>query len=280
VIFEDGEIRVSPKLVYWIENPSTIDESVRIELLKQDVLIVTFDGDFQKLPELIKISDKYTCFLFNMDKIFSRNRVGQENRPNFIQNFSQLVQRLGCERCLVHTTSSDPVLQSMFASAGITFKETHFLDKSRVINDILTMTHSMLTISSTINRTCLRIDLTSVLYNVELTLLEGSGLTYRGHCKDISLNGLAVQIEGCKSIDELTLKSIVSVRLALPAKTVNIKKAFVTRITDNSCEIGINYDIRNEGVIPVDDANMVTRIIHNWIQGIIKTHGHMTIHEG
>src|SRR4030042_4377552 len=103
MIYSNGEIKISPKIIYWVEIPSIIGDYEKFELLKQDIFLVEYTGEISQITELVKTTTKFTAYFFNLDKIIEFNEVDDDYTNNFIVYLAEFISQISPDKSLIHT---------------------------------------------------------------------------------------------------------------------------------------------------------------------------------
>ena len=127
--FQNGEITISPKIIYWIGIPPNIIKTDRIELFKKDIFIIEHDGNHNSLYELKKTANKHTAYFYNLENIIFKNKIYGKSILPFSTNMITLIKELNPERSLVHTSIIDENISNIFRSNGIPYVEKNLNDK-------------------------------------------------------------------------------------------------------------------------------------------------------
>ena len=90
--FNNGEILISPKTIYWFEMPVTITDFEKIELLKKDIFLINYESD---LESMFNIKDKInglSAFFYNYDNIIYKNKIPEESKYVFSEKLIGLIK--------------------------------------------------------------------------------------------------------------------------------------------------------------------------------------------
>jgi hypothetical protein len=275
--FEDGEVRVTPKLIYWIEMPANIKEYDKMELLKRDILLVEFTGNFEKLPELIKLNSKYMAFIFNLEGIFSKNNISKENETVMAGNLLQFIISFAPGRCLVHTTNIEPEISQMFINEGIPYMERNLFDKRTAFSTIVNLIKPFFSEQQRINRSYVRVHLFPMRFKIEIENITRKSGVVLSYLRDLSLNGLQITLHEKNDLNLFGLKDIIRLKVYIKGKICKINMAYVTRVDEATQSVSISYNILNEKMIREDDSDMLISLVYNWLVGIVEKHGYMSI---
>ena len=268
-----GEIVISPKTIYWIQTPVTIAEHDRIELLKKDILIITYNGDMQDIVKLKDKNNKYSAFFFNLDGILSRNHIKSDEIYAFSKNMGKFISHFFQKRSLVYTTILDKKLIELFKSFNVYFLEKNLNDKKIAISTIYTLIHPFFAEDGKVQRFFLRLNLFPMKYKFVLSNLSKGNIIIEGVLKDLSLNGMGLVVVNGEDLKNIAIKDVIEIKLFIKNSIIKINRAIVTRLDVEKSEAGVNYNINDTKMIREDYASFLTGLIYNWIKEIIKEHG-------
>jgi len=272
--YSNGEIKISPKVLYFIEIPNTIGEEEKLELLKNDILILEEDGNIDSINKLINKHTKYSAYFYNLESMFLKNRVRRENYYSFAANIATFIKNFAPEKSLVHTSMIDEEIANIFRSEGISYVEKNLRDKKIVYSTILNTIPPFFIENQRLFRSSLRVHLLPMKFKVEITNLNTDYLdTMTGYIRDLSLAGMSFILKDRHDLKSFKLKDRLRVRLFLHRNIIKINICLVTRVIKENAEIGVSFNITDGHMIREDYANRLTAIIYNWMKNIINKHG-------
>ena len=274
--YENGEIEIAPKTIFWIEIPGFLDEKERIELLKRDIFIVEFDGLMNNIKNLTKSKSKYTAYFYNLEDILIKNKVKKDEIYSFSVSLAAFINSFIPERSLIHTNFIDEKLANLFRQEGITFVEKNLKDKKNAYSTIVSMIMPFFSENQKILRSSLRLNLLSKNFNVDIVNLDNKDAPII-HCivKNLSLNGVCFFLQNNNELNFFNLKDRLQVCLYLTRNIIKIDLCFVTRIDKNSNEIGVTFNLTDGLMIRDDYSNILTSMIYNWMKTLIDKYGNI-----
>jgi hypothetical protein len=272
--YENGDIEIAPKIIFWIEIPEVIGEHEKIELLKRDILVIEQSGDIDVLYNLKKSKSKYTAYFYNLEGIFVKNKIKPEDYYVFSTNLATFIQGFVPERSLVHSSVIDPKISKMFVTQSINYFEKNLSDKKNAFLTAISMIKPFFSEKDKIERSSLRLNLLPLKYKVEITNLEKPDMpTIYGYLKDISLTGMAFVLHINNDLNFFKLKDKIQIKLFMQQQILKINICFITRVDEKKLEIGVIYNITDGHMIREDYANKLTSLIYNWVKGLIEKYG-------
>ncbi|MCG8571404.1 MAG: hypothetical protein MJB14_14815 [Spirochaetes bacterium] len=268
----NGEIQVSPKIIYWVEMPTTIGEEEIIELLKRDVLVVNYNLSLNPLQDLQNHLTNKTGFFYNFDKILNIQRLKGEKEADFINNFIPFIKSFAPEKSLLHTSMINEKLGQAIKSLGIPYIEKNLDDKKIAITTVLNMIHPFFAIKGRVERSSLRLNLYPLKHKVNIYNIETKLPLMKATLKDVSLTGIGLVILDKNQMNFFKVKDLIKVEVMMRPNYFNINVGLVTRVDVKKQEIGINFDITNSKMVSTIDADVLSKIIYRWIKEIIAEH--------
>lgn len=276
--YSNGEITVSPKVIYWVGIPTILDKNEKLELFKNDILVIDHDGNNDSLCELKKSYNRYTAYFYNLENILLKNKINNEDIYSFSKNIATFIGSLMPDRSLVHTSLIDDYLANIFRTNGIPFLEKNLKDKKAVFTTLYNIIRPFFIENGRIERAMLRLILLPMKFKVNMTILNNKLVpSLEGYIKDLSLNGLCFKLISKNDLYLLKLKERLKLKLFIKRNVIDIEKAYISRIDKENCEIGVNFNIKDEKMIKEESANSLTLLIYNWLISIIKIHGKIEI---
>lgn len=272
--YSNGEITVSPKVIYWVGIPTILDKNERLELFKNDILVIDHDGNNDSLCELKKSYNKYTAYFYNLENILLKNKINNENLYSFSSNIATFIGNLIPERSLVHTSIIDDNLANIFRSHGIPYMEKNLKDKKAVFTTLYNIIRPFFIEKGRVERGMLRLILLPMKFKVNITILNNKlAPVLEGYIKDLSLNGLCFRLISKNDLFFFKLKERLKLKLLIKRNVIDIERAYISRIDNENCDIGVNFNIKDEKMIKEESANCLTLLIYNWLLNLIKEDG-------
>jgi hypothetical protein len=272
--YPNGEISVSPKVVYWIGIPSELEKDERLNLLKNDILIIEHNGDSNSLCELRNSSSKYTAYFYNLDNLLLNNKVSQDDIHTFSLNVAMFIENLIPERSLVHTSLIDNSIGDLFRKHGISFLEKNLKEKRIALTTLISTIRPFFIEKGRVERSALRIIVLPMKFKIEIKNLNNKiDQLIIGSIKDFSLNGLCFRLNLKSDLMFFKLKDKLKLRLFINRNVIDIDMACIIRIDDKINEIGVSFNIKDEKMIKADSANCLAFIVYNWLISIIRRYG-------
>jgi hypothetical protein len=276
----NGEITISPKVVYWVGIPSILDKNKRLELLKNDILIIEHDGNSNSLYELKKSYNKYTAYFFNLENLLLKNKINNDNIYTFSTNIATFIDNLIPDRSLVHTSLIDDDLANIFRTHGISFLEKNLKDKKEVFSTLNNIIRPFFVEQGRLERSTLRLILLPMKYKVEIRNLSNSIMpVLEGYIKDLSLNGMCFRLSLKSDLSFFQTKERLKLKLFIKHYIVNIDLACIVRLDDEAGDVCVSFNINSERMIKEESSNCLTSLIYNWLINIIKKYGKIEISE-
>lgn len=274
MIYENGEIDIAPKIIFWIEMPEIIGEHERIELLKRDILVVEQSGAIDDIYSLKKSNSRYTAYFYNLEGILQKNNVPPEEYYVISTNIATFIKNFVPEKSLVHSSVIDDKISNMFRDQGINYMEKNLSDRRHAFLTAISMIKPFFAEKSKIQRSSLRLNLAPVKYKVEIMNLERTEMPIiYGYLRDLSLTGMSFTLQVKNDLNFLKLKDKILIKLFLPQTILKINIAIITRLDEKNQLVGAIYNITDGHMIREDYANKLISMIYNWLKGIIEKFG-------
>jgi hypothetical protein len=273
MIFKDGEIAISPNIIYWIRMPDEITEKDRIELLKNDVLIIDCDYGIDEFEKL-KIEDNFhTAYFFNLDALIRKEKDKNEQIHNCCSQTLKFISDYLPQRSVIHNEGDDKRISELFKSKGLIYLETSHFTNSNAPDNILNLIKHLFYEGNRRRRTLLRVALyPKIKFEIDI-LPIGKNKSIRGVIKDISLNGISVLIYDIKDVELFSLKENVNLDIHTESSVLKILSAKITRIDQTRNEMGLNFNILDTKIVHEETSHFLTKTIYNWISNIISEYG-------
>lgn len=274
--FQNGEITVSPKIIYWVGIPPNIIKTDRIELFKNDIFIIEHDGNHKSLYELKKTSNKYTAYFFNLENIIFKNKITNNHILTFSTNIITLIKELIPERSLVHTSLINEDVSNIFRSNGIPYVEKNLNDKKLAFSTLLSIIKPFFIDQGKMDRSFVRLNLLPLQLKATIRDLNNKICPeIECYVKDISLSGISFILKSISLINFFQINDKTSAKIFIDRNYIFIKSATILRIKKDSLEIGINFNLNDEKDIDEDSSNTLSGLIFDWINGVINKHGNI-----
>lgn len=272
--YENGEVSVAPKTVYWVGIPPVIGKAERIELLKNDIFIIDFDEKMGKFSELLKGQAMYSVFFFNIERMMREESVERQSMLDYARNLATFITTLGPDRCMVHTGIIDKELANIFRSEGIVYLEKNMNDRKKAIATLLELIKPFFIRESKVSRSVVRINLSSSKYKFDLVNLTSPEIPkVTGYLRDLSLNSLGLILDNPGGQKLPALKDWVQVRLYMSGYIIKIIKSLITRVDPDKGELAVTFNINDDNMIKENYANTLSANVYNWLKGVIERHG-------
>lgn len=255
-----------PKTIKWFEMPAFIGEDDQIEFLKRDVLVVNCDGAINKIFNTSKSDNQNSIFFFNFDKILLRNNLKIKDCLAFAPNFIQAVQALEPTKSLVHTKIIDSRLGDIFKTEGISFIEQNLEDRTKAFNVTLKLIKPFFSQNNEVVRSFVRVNLYPMKYKVELIDFSNKTILATGVLKDISLNGIGLVLSSKDAAKQFNLKDKLTIKLYLRGSYIKINLGFLTRLDREKLELGVTFNINEQSMVGMLDADKISKIIYKYIK--------------
>jgi hypothetical protein len=266
-----GEIKIAPKIIYFVELPSTFGEEEKLDLLKRDILVVEKDGNIDTLPSLFKNNTKNTAFFYNLENILLKNRVKKEELYTFAANMAMFIKNYMPDKSVVHTSFIDDNISFIFRSEGIPYIEKSLTDKKVIYNTILSCVKPLFIENQKMLRSSLRLNLIQNKFRAEIiNLTDKLYSPVEGYIKDLSLNGIGLILKNKEEIRLFKLKDNLQIKLYLNRSIIKIDLSIATRIFSDHGEIGVSFNITDDHMIRDEYANRLTSIIYSWMKNVIE----------
>ena len=272
--YNNGEINISPKLVYFIEIPGCVGEEEKLELLKRDIMLIECNGNYETLQKLTKNHNKYSAYFYNLENMILKNRIKKDDFFSFAANIATFIRNHVPERSLVHTSIIDEDIANLFRYEGIAYVEKNMTDKNIILNTIINSIRPFFIENQRLLRSSLRLFLFQSKCKIEITKISDKIYTpIIGYVKDLSLTGIGFILENKYDLNILKLKDRLTLKLFLDRAIIKINMSIVTRIHEDKNEVGVSFNITDNHMIREEDANRLTLILYNWMKGIIDKNG-------
>lgn len=276
--YGDGEIIISPKVIFWIEMPSAINDTDILELLRKDIFIIKYDGDFEKLPELEKSRSNYTGYFFNLEEMLLKNKVVESDFLSFAINIATFIKGFVPDKTLVHTNMINKEIAEVFQSNMISYLEKNLNNKKIIYNTISSILFAFFTEKERSQRAAIRLIVSRLKYKAEIKSLRRKALpTFDAYIKDVSMNGICLVISDSNNLKYFDLKDTVALKLILTGILIKIETCFVTRIDIQKNEIGLTFNINDNRMIREEQANALTSLFYKWLISLIDRFGKIDV---
>ncbi|MDH5716285.1 MAG: hypothetical protein OEZ22_01455 [Spirochaetia bacterium] len=267
----ESEILIAPKVVYYIEIPGVINQKDKFNLLIQDILLLEIE--LEKLDELKEKSEDNIIYIFNLDKIFrKRGATSIDRELRFSHEILKFIKEKPKNHSLVHTTVLHDDIKKIFQNEKIPFMQKNLEQKQLTISTIIKMVHFAFKEEQAL-RTQIRINYyPEKIINVEAVNLTKKSSKIKFHLKDLSLNGLGLIFINVDDMSMFNLKDLMEVRVWLPEITLKISAGFITRMSKDKKELGLNFNLKNHKMIAENDAVNLSGIVYEVIKKKLETH--------
>jgi len=271
----DGEIVYSPKLVYWMQMPLSIDEKDKIELLKQDYFLINYSSKIEHVSELKSKCNENSAFFFDLDNFISSNKVKDNNTEELYGFISDYISTHLSNRSIVHTNLVDPKLKTIFLKKSILYIEKNFKDRKLALEYVFKLSNYIFSQNKRSQRSFIRLNLLALRIKVEILNLskpsDQNDFDYKmlGYIKDLSLNGVSIMIHDQNKIGEFRLKELLQIKIFLNNQIIKVNQCIITRVDSKNFEVAVNYNINDYKMIREDYASVLTEVIYKWLKSII-----------
>ena len=276
--FTNGEILITPKLIYWIKMPPIIGELEKIELLKKDIFLISFSGDINQLPNLSDTVTKYSAYFYNIDEIIKENNIKNDEIIGFIKNFATFVNNFYPEKSIIHTSLILNDISIIFRSHGINYVEKNLSDKKTALTLISNMINPLFIEQQKIERSSIRLNLEPMKYKIEISNLSNKKVQFiYGALKDISLTGLCFKLYIQNDLNFFKIKDKLQLKIFLQRHILKINLAVISRLDTSKYEIGVTLNLSDTIMISHENSTILTSLIYNWLKSIIEKFGKITV---
>lgn len=271
MVFQNGEITISPYTLYWIQMPAIIGEADRIEMLKRNIFVIECQYGLEEYDKLIGKKDEYSSFFFNLDKILQGVKKGAEYQVG--EKLAQFISKFEPDKSVIHTTLLDDRMRQIFQMEGLIYLEKNFNDKEGSVSMIMNLLKPLFSNENRIRRTDIRLELyPSIKYKTEVLIDNGAKVRI-GYLKDISMSGVGIKFGTDDDLDYFSLKDQITLRVITHNSIFKVPLAVVTRKALDVKEIGVSFNITDTNMIREETANFIVKIIYKWVKDVILTHG-------
>jgi hypothetical protein len=272
--FTNGVVIDKPKTVYWVEMPASIHDSDRIELLKNDILMVDYRMNQGGVTRLKEKDPAKTGFFYNLDDILFRNQIREKDVHAFTAGLAAFIKGHQPDRSVVHTSIIDKTISASFNGSGITFIERNLKDRKNALEMVQEMTKVIFANDESNKRAALRLNLyPASVSKVEIVNLRAPDKPVPGILKDISLSGIGILLHDRDSAEQFKLKDLLQVKIFTPRALLKLNLSIVTRIDPEKLEMGLHFNINDTRMIKDTDASIITGMIYQWIKDLMKENG-------
>ena len=272
--FQNGEITVSPKIIYWIGIPPNIQKADRVELFKKDIFIIEHDGDHNFLYELKKTSSKYTGYLYNLENLIFKNKINESNTMIFAMNILTLIKEINPERSLVHTSMINKSISDIFRSNGISYVERNLNDKKLAFSTLYNIIKPFFIEQGKLNRGFVRLDLLPLKFKAKITDLNNKICPeIECYVKDLGLNGISFVLKSISLLNFFEINHKASAKVFIDRHLIFIKTANIIRINNETGEISINFNLNDNIEMSEESSSILSSLIFDWINDVIKKYG-------
>ena len=270
---DNGEVFVSPKVIYWTEMPNTIGEEEYLELFKNDILLVKESSDYDNLEQLKNKFTKYSAFVFNLDKIIQSRAIKGIDATSAVNNILQFIIDFAPYKSLVHTTVIDEKIANTVKSFGVPYVEKNLNDRITAVTFLNKIVFPFFSEQGKIIRSSVRQHLYPCKIKVQLIRTADKSYTIDAVLKDLSLNGMGLVIPETYDMGLFELKDLVKLKVFMRPSHFNVTMAAVTRINKKKSEIGLKFDIHDHKMMQPVDADILSKSMYRWMKEIIRTYG-------
>jgi len=258
----DENIEISPKIVLMNRFVDIVDEEMIVKFLISNILLVEYNS-FEKLREiknnvlgcLVNLDD----YLFCID--FQNNDI--DNKVSKMINNIKSIKNFYITAFTVHNFRK---IKEIFIKQGIKYYVRHENSKDELINIIKeTITRVDHTESF---RSSLRIGFTDKRYETKIKHRE---MIVEGIIKDLSINGLGIEINNFDDYKNLHIGSFVAINLDFGVLSLNIQRGIIVRKDNDNRIIGIKMDITDKYEIDDENKIILENIIKTWITKAVRS---------
>jgi hypothetical protein len=271
----NGEILVAPRTIFWVEMPEVIGEHDRVELLKNDIFIIRHSGDIKELVKLKEKTGKYSAFFYNLDGILNKNHIKHQTSYDFLRKVAKLIKSITPERAFVHTTIIDNRITELFRNEGIIYIEKNLYDKKVALQSMATLIQPFFNHENGKERSSVRLDLSASKYKVVMSKITDPTVSSEGCLKDLSVNGMLLLLHNKEDVAKYGIRNVIELKLHINNSILKISNAIVTRLVEETGEVGISYNINDGRMIREDYASYLTSLIYNWLKEVVKENGQL-----
>jgi hypothetical protein len=278
--FDEIEFFIAPLKVYWVGMPDDVGTTLKLELLKRDVLLVKCeDESLEDLHE--RIEDHPAIVLINLDDISQRLRLQDRGTEEAaVMKIIKGVKENIHKRAILHTSYIGGSYVAYARELGIPILEKN-LREARITTDLITKISRNVFQEFMPNvRTFLRIQFyPRSMIPVTLNLSDSLVEKVNGNLSDLSLNGMGIRFSHDEESSELkpfTTGSFISIKLFIVGALVRIDRAVIRRRSADGREIGVYFDINDPNMITHHDANILTGFIDRMIDEVHRQMGSTT----
>jgi len=264
-----GEIIIAPKTVYWVEMPGVIGQKDKFSLLTQDILLI--ECDLENLEQLNKKDDENIVYIFNLDRIFRKRGANSIDRElRFSQEIIKFMQERPKNKALVHTSILHEDIKKKFESEKIYFLQKNLEYKQIALSTALKIVQFVFKGEQAL-RTQVRVNYyPENKINVDISNLTAKTPKVKALLKDISMNGVGLKILDGQDLRSFKVKDLVEMKAYFREATLKISVGFVTRLSPDDYELGLNFNLKNHKMITETDATTLSGIVYEAIKTVFK----------
>ncbi|MCG8572045.1 MAG: PilZ domain-containing protein [Spirochaetes bacterium] len=276
MIFKNGEIKITPKTLFWIETPVPIYDEEKIEFLKNDILILESSLNLEKASPFKKNDKLDSFFLFNLDGIIHKNNIKDKDILHASTKISDLINQNIYKESIVHTNMINNQLAHFFKNQKIHYLEKNLSDHKSAIHVAQDIIKYFFHNTGVHHRTSIRLNFYPDNEINAKIIFSNEDAPYLGYLKDLSLDGLGIYMPFEETIN-LRLGELIKIELYSHKPFLTIKKGLITRIDKKTKEVGISFNLNDKKMINEDQADYITSMIYNWLKEYLKTYKEINV---
>jgi len=253
-------VEISPKLLLWNKLPDFLDESMIIEFLKNDVLML----EYSTIEEVTKINAYIIACILNLDQIF-KNENENKNMLNMAKSLLEELNTVKETKKIIMTSRSYPNIKKIFKEEGLQYFELKGKKETllEVLKDIACPRRS-----ENACRTNLRLHFKPEYYKVAIKIPDNS---FNGYINDLSFSGMGIVLERSEDFKKCKIGSFMNIKIDFKVSFLIIAKGMIIRKDKKRNLIGIQMDAQDKHMVDNDNAIMLKNIIDTWVAKIVQS---------
>ena len=200
--FLNGEIIITPRIIYWVGLPASLTHDDMVDVLKNDILIIPFDSHFSSFYQLTKTIHQRTVYFYNLDAIIKENSINRKHITSMALSLSDFILHNYPLDSIVYSNKAHDAMSHVFKKHNILYYSSCFSGKQTLPDSIIHMTNTLFAKNEKSHkgvqalRSSFRLFLLPLKYTIELAIPDKKDKKIcSGYIIDISLNGIGCVLD-------------------------------------------------------------------------------------
>ncbi len=260
-------VTASPKCLIWIDREPAISDSLRVEMLKTDILLAK-----TKHEEIHQLKQKHTdtkFYLFSLDGFI--NQAGAKKEYDLFakaNDYSLVIENFIKNRSVVYTSYIDPKVEAHFKRNKIPIVMKNLNDDAIAIGFLKKISEIFFPAGEArLQRGFLRLVMKDQSVKADIHIDDKRKIS--AIVQDISLNGAGFMVDP-RFLDLIPPKSLVVIKFYIPRFVIRIKKAVIVRAGQTG-EVGVQFNIDDERMVDPLEVKTLSSFVMACIKDLDKS---------